>query len=65
MLLMGRNSFEIQTGSRNFQFIYPSDTPIEEYLQVLAAVYNHHVKVKEESEKKENKEVAPEEPKQE
>jgi hypothetical protein len=62
MQLIGRHSFEIQAGNRNYQFILNSDSPIDEFLQVLVAVHQHYTNVKAESEKQ--KEVVEEPPKE-
>ena len=62
MQMIGKNSFEVQTGNRNYQFILSADSPIDEFLNVLAAVHQHYVSVKAEQEK--SKETVEEPPKE-
>jgi len=51
MQLIVRQGFEIQAGNRNYQFILNSDSPIDEFLQVLAAVHQYYTNVKAEQDK--------------
>lgn len=60
--MIGRSGFEIQTGNRNYQFILNSDSPVDEFLQVLAAVHQHYSNVKADLDKQ--KEAVEEPPKE-
>lgn len=51
MQLIGKNSFEVQTGIRNYQFILSADSPVDEFLSVLVAVHQHYSNLKAEQEK--------------
>lgn len=53
MQMIGRQSFEVQTGNRNYQFILNSDSPIDEYLEVLVSVHQHFQNVKEKAQSQE------------